>query len=107
MQGKMSRVMRSRARPWLLATVWLVAAWTPASAQVFTTYHCRDGSEFVAAFYEGDKRAHLQLDGKAIALPKRPFFAGARYAKGDITFRIAKKGVTLKRGKRLTDCAAD
>jgi len=67
-------------------------------------YRCRDGSEFVAAFYEGDRRAHLQLDGKALALPKRVSMSGSRYAKGDITLRITKAATTLKRGKRLTEC---
>ena len=78
----------------------------PAWAQTFFTYHCRDGSEFVAAFYEGDRRAHLQLDGKAIALAKRPSFSGARYVKGNITLRISKTATTLKRGKRSTECSA-
>ena len=76
----------------------------PAGAQTFFTYHCRDGSEFIAAFYEGDRRAHLQLDGKAVALPKRMSLSGSRYAKGDTTLRITKTATTLKRGKRLTEC---
>ena len=72
-------------------------------AQTFFTYRCNDGSEFIAAFYEGDTRAHLQLDGKAVALPKRMSVSGSRYAKGDTTLRITKTGTTLKRGKRLTE----
>ena len=76
-------------------------------AQTFLTYRCRDGSEFIVAFYEGDKRAHLQLDGKAIALQRRMSISGSRYAKGDITLRITKTVTTLKRGKRLTDCVAE
>ncbi len=79
----------------------------PACAQTFFMYHCHDGSEFVAAFYEGDKRAHLQLDGKAVTLPRRMSVSGSRYVKGDITLRIRKTGATLKRGKRLTECTAD
>ena len=53
---------------------------------------------------EGDKRAHLQLDGKAVTLPKRISLSGSRYAKGDISLRITKTGITLKRGKRSTEC---
>jgi len=60
----------------------------PACAQTYFTYHCRDGSEFVAAFFEGDRRAHLQLDGKAVTLPKRVSMLGSRYAKGGTTLRI-------------------
>ena len=76
----------------------------PVSAQTFRTYRCYDGSEFVLAFFEGDKRAHLQLDGKALTLPKRISLSGSRYVKGDISLRITKTGITLKRGKQSTEC---
>jgi membrane-bound inhibitor of C-type lysozyme len=75
-----------------------------ADAQTFFAYRCSDGSEFIAAFYEGDSRAHLQLDGKAMALRKRMSMSGSRYAKGDTTLRITKTATTLKRGKRSTEC---
>jgi len=78
----------------------------PARAQTFFTYQCRDGSEFIAAFFEGDRQVHLQLDGKAVALPKRLSVSGSRYAKGDTTLRITKTATTLQRGKRLTECKA-
>ena len=76
----------------------------PAAAQTFSTYRCQDGSEFVAAFYREDTRAHLQLDGKAVALPKRVSLSGSRYAKGGVTLRITKTATTLRRGKQLTEC---
>ena len=76
----------------------------PAQAQTFTTYRCTDGSEFIAAFYQGAKQAHLQLDVKAMALRKRVSVSGSRYARGDITLRITKPGTTLKRGRQLTEC---
>src|SRR5215510_13249519 len=88
----------------ILGATGILAGQLPAYAQ-FSTYRCRDGSEFVAAFYEGDKRAHLQLDGKALTLPKRVSVSGSRYAKGDITLRITKTATTLKRGRRLTECS--
>jgi membrane-bound inhibitor of C-type lysozyme len=91
----------------LLGAAGIVLSQLPVFAQTFLTYRCHDGSEFVVAFYEGDKRAHLQLDGKAVALPKRIALSGSRYAKGDITLRITKMVTTLKRGKRLTECAAE
>ena len=34
-----------------------------AFGQTFLTYYCRDGSEFVVAFYEGENGAP-QLDGR-------------------------------------------
>jgi membrane-bound inhibitor of C-type lysozyme len=77
----------------------------PALAQTFSTYQCRDGSEFVLALYEGDRAAHLQLDGRALALPKRLSVNGTRYSKGDVTLRITKAGATtLTRGKKSTQC---
>ena len=76
----------------------------PVSAQTFRTYRCYDGSQFILALFEGDKRAHLQLDGKAVTLPKRISLSGPRYAKGDISLRITKTGITLKRGKQSTEC---
>jgi membrane-bound inhibitor of C-type lysozyme len=70
------------------------AAWpigqTPAVAQTFITYSCLDGSEFVVAFFAGERSAHLQLDGKAMSLPQRLSLSGTRYAKGDITLRITR-----------------
>ena len=86
-------------------TAGILTGQLSAHAQTFFTYRCNDGSEFIAAFYEGDTRAHLQLDGKAMALPKRMSVSGSRYAKGDTTLRITKTGTTLKRGKRLTECS--
>jgi membrane-bound inhibitor of C-type lysozyme len=85
----------------------LFAGVVPADAQSFVTYRCRDGSEFAAAFFQGDRAAHVQLDGKPITLPKRMSVTGARYSKDDITVRITKTGTTLRRGKRTTDCSAD
>jgi len=99
--------MRARNVIILWSTVAVSIGTAPTGAQTFFTYHCRDGSEFVAAFYEGDRRAHLQLDGKAIALSRRPSFSGPRYVKGDITMRIGKTATTLKRGKRTTECSAN
>jgi membrane-bound inhibitor of C-type lysozyme len=75
-------------------------------AQTFLTYSCLDGSEFVVAFFPGDRSAHLQLDGKAMALSRRLSLSGTRYAKGDITLRTAKSGTTLTRGRRSTECTA-
>ena len=91
----------------LLGAAGIFAGQWPAHAQTLSTYHCRDGSEFVVGFYEGDKRAHVQLDGKAIALRKRLALSGARYSRGDITLRMTKTVTTLKRGRRTTDCSAN
>ncbi len=99
--------MRRHTKRGVLVAASLLAGFAPAGAQTFTTYHCRDGSEFVVAFFEADKRAHVQLDGKALTLPKRLSLGGRRYAKGDITLRIAKGRTTLKRGRHSTECSVD
>jgi membrane-bound inhibitor of C-type lysozyme len=74
---------------------------SPATAQTFRSYACADGSQFIAAFYPSDpKRAHLQIDGKAVALTRRLALSGSRYTGGGIALKITKAGITVKRGKR-------
>jgi len=90
----------------LLGAAAIVIGQPPAVAQPFLTYSCLDGSEFVVAFFAGERSAHLQLDGKAISLPRRLSLSGTRYAKGDISLSLTKTGTTLKRGKRSTECTA-
>ena len=75
-----------------------------ASAQSsFRNYRCADGSQFMVGFFQYDKRAHLQLDGKALTLPKRVSLTGARYQAKGVTLLITKAGVvTLKHARRKT-----
>src|SRR6476469_2015323 len=54
------------------------ATLSPASAQSFQSYRCADGTQFIVGFFEYDKRAHLQIDGKAVTLGRRPTLSGAR-----------------------------
>jgi membrane-bound inhibitor of C-type lysozyme len=75
-----------------------------ASAQSsFRSYRCADGSQFMVGFFQYDKRAHLQLDGKAVTLPKRVALTGSRYQAKGVTLRITRAGVvTLKHARRKT-----
>jgi membrane-bound inhibitor of C-type lysozyme len=98
--------MKRREFITLLGAAAIVIGQSPVVAQTFLTYSCLDGSEFVVAFFAGERSAHLQLDGKAMSLPRRLSLSGTRYAKGDITLRITKTVTTLKRGKRSTECTA-
>ena len=93
----------------LLALVaGLIGGAEPAHAQTFTTYHCRDGTEFVAAFYQGTRSAYLKLDGHTMTLPRRISASGARYSTGGIALRIKGKAATLTRGwRQSTECSAD
>ena len=75
---------------------------SPASAQTFQNYHCADGTRFIAAFYQYDTRAHLQIDGRAVTLAKRFAMSGARYSGEGVTLKIAREGVTVRRTYRPT-----
>jgi membrane-bound inhibitor of C-type lysozyme len=72
----------------------------------FQNYRCADGTQFIAGFFQYDPRAHLQLDGKAVTLPKRVALSGSRYSGKGVTLRITKAGLTtLKHAKRpVTTC---
>src|SRR3954464_11877400 len=91
----------------ILGAAVVAAAASPASAQTFRNYDCADGSRFIVAFYDYDKRAHVQLDGRAMALSKRLSLSGARYVQGNVTLKVAKTGAaTLKHGRGpVTACS--
>jgi membrane-bound inhibitor of C-type lysozyme len=78
----------------------LGAGASPAAAQTFKTYACADGTQFIVGFFQYDKRAHLQIDGKAVTLAKRIALSGTRYSGGGVTLKMAKTGATIKHGKR-------
>jgi membrane-bound inhibitor of C-type lysozyme len=78
----------------------LVTGASPAAAQAFRTYGCADGTQFIVGFFQYDKRAHLQIDGKAVALAKRIALSGSRYSGGGIVLKVGKAGATIKHGKR-------
>jgi membrane-bound inhibitor of C-type lysozyme len=86
-----------------------VAAVVPSAAfaqSSFRNYRCADGAQFIVGFFQYDSRAHLQLDGKALTLPKRVALSGSRYQGKGVTLRITKAGVTtLKHARRpVTTC---
>ena len=94
----------------LLGITMLAAGMTStrqADAQTFRTYRCVDGTQFIVAFYDEDKRAFLQIDGEPMTLAKRLAVSGARYAGAVITLRIDKTGtITFKHLNRpVTACA--
>jgi membrane-bound inhibitor of C-type lysozyme len=90
----------------LVGTATLMAA-SPAPAQTFRTYGCADGTQFIVGFFQYDKRAHLQIDGKAVALGRRIALSGSRYSGGGIVLNVGKAGATIKRGKRpASACSA-
>ena len=80
----------------------VAAGSSTASAQTFQSFRCADGTQFIVGFFEYDKRAHLQIDGKAVTLGKRLTLSGARYSGGGVTLKITRKDTTLKHAKRAT-----
>jgi membrane-bound inhibitor of C-type lysozyme len=85
--------------------VGVAAGSLPALAQTFQSYRCADGSQFIVGFFEYDKRAHLQIDGRAVTLAKRLSLSGSRYSGGGVTLNITKAGTTVKHAKRpVTAC---
>jgi membrane-bound inhibitor of C-type lysozyme len=80
----------------------------PASAQTFQSYRCADGTKFIAAFYQYDSRAYLQIDGRPVTLAKRLNWSGSRYSGEGITLTIGKAGVALRHARRPTTvCEVD
>jgi membrane-bound inhibitor of C-type lysozyme len=89
----------------LIAAIFLAASAAQAQTTTFQTYRCGDGSEFIVGFFEYDKRAHMQVDGKAVTLQKRVALTGSRYSGGGVTLHVKKSATTLKVGKRpVTTC---
>ena len=78
-----------------------------ADAQTFRNYRCVDGTQFIVAFYDEDKRAYLQIDGEPATLAKRLAISGARYSGAGDTLRIGKSGATTVRHLKrpVTACA--
>ncbi|MFO1111387.1 MAG: MliC family protein [Bradyrhizobium sp.] len=76
-----------------------------AQTTTWQNYRCSDGTEFIVGFFGYDKRAHMQVDGKAVTLQKRLALGGARYSGEGVTLWIGKSGTTFKIGKRpVTTC---
>jgi len=74
---------------------------SPASAETnFQSYRCADGTQFIVGFFEYDKRAHLQIEGRAVTLARRFGLSGARYSGSGVTLLITKAGTTVKHARR-------
>jgi membrane-bound inhibitor of C-type lysozyme len=73
----------------VLLSAFAAGGVTSAGAQTLLTFHCGDGTEFVAALYPS-ARTYVQLDGKAMTLSQRISLSGARYSAGDFTLRIKR-----------------
>jgi hypothetical protein len=81
----------------------VVAGGSAVSAQTtFQSYHCADGTRFIAAFYPYDSRAHLQINGREATLAKSLIWPVTRYSGDGVVLRMTKAGITLKYARRPT-----
>lgn len=102
--------MNCRIRTIFAVVICAAAVSTATSAAfaqaTFRNYRCADGAQFIVGFFRYDSRAHLQLDGKALTLPRRVAMSGARYQAKGVTLRITRTGITtLKHARRpVTTC---
>lgn len=82
-----------------------VAQASPASAQMFDSYRCADGTHFILAFYPSDKRAYLQIDGHAVTLKKGPALSGRRYSGSGVSLVMTTSGALIRHMRRpVTAC---
>ena len=86
----------------VLFVAGVAAGLIAALAQTFQSYRCADGTQFIVGFFEYDKRAHLQIDGRAVTLARRPSLSGSRYSGGGVTLKITKAGTTVRHARRPT-----
>jgi membrane-bound inhibitor of C-type lysozyme len=83
------------------ATLFIaLAGSSPARAQTFQSYRCADGAQFIVAFFEYDKRAHMQIDGRAVTLARRFGLSGARYSGSGVTLLVTRAGTMVKHARR-------
>src|SRR5438445_10854260 len=81
----------------LCAAAMATAPSAALAQSTFRNYRCADGAQFIVGFFQYDSRAHLQLDGKALTLPKRVALSGSRYQANGATLRITNAGVATIR----------
>jgi membrane-bound inhibitor of C-type lysozyme len=91
----------------LVAAVAVLDPAATASAQVYLSYRCEDGTQVSAVTYPGDRRIFLQLDGHALTLPQRLAVSGTRYSGSGVSFWIRKTSTTLKRAGKTVACSLD
>jgi hypothetical protein len=88
-----------------LCVAGIAAGPSSAFAQTFQKYSCADGTKFIVAFYEYDKRAYLQIDGTAVTLARRVGVAGPYFSGSGVTLKIGKDGTTVRHLRRkVTSC---
>jgi membrane-bound inhibitor of C-type lysozyme len=82
-----------------------VLAITSAPAQTFQSYRCADGSRLIIGFFGYDRRAFMQIDGRAVTLNRGFALSGSRYSGAGITLAVTSAGTRVKHaGRAATAC---
>jgi hypothetical protein len=71
------------------------------------SYHCVDGTNFIAGFYPYDSRAYLQIDGREVTLKRRLTLSGRRYVAGGVTLKIDETGAIRVRHARRPETVCE
>jgi membrane-bound inhibitor of C-type lysozyme len=87
-----------------LAVAGAILAAAPAEAETYYFYQCENGAQFEVALFPGARAAYVQLDGKAMMLPKFFSITGSRYRKAGVTFWFRGERATIRRGGVRSEC---
>jgi membrane-bound inhibitor of C-type lysozyme len=77
---------------------------SPARSETYYAYRCDNGAQFEVTLFPDTRAAYLQLDGRAMILPKFFSITGARYRKAGVTFWFRGERATIRRGGVRSEC---
>jgi membrane-bound inhibitor of C-type lysozyme len=98
--------MRRARRAALLLALAVAGAMSPipARSETYHFYRCENGAEFEVALFSDTRAAYVQLDGKAMTLPRFFSITGTRYRKAGVTFWFRGERATIRRGSVRSEC---
>jgi membrane-bound inhibitor of C-type lysozyme len=101
-------MMMGRASRWAIVAVSAYAAAMfvalPARSETYYFYRCENGAQFEVALFPDRRAAYIQLDGRAMVLPKFFSITGSRYRRAGITFWFRGERATIRRGGVRSEC---
>jgi membrane-bound inhibitor of C-type lysozyme len=100
----MGRGGRSTRAALVLATAAALLPAAPAQSETYYSYRCENGAEFTVTTFPGTRAAYIQLDGKALTLPKFFSITGTRYRRAGVTFWFRGERATIRRGGVRSEC---
>jgi membrane-bound inhibitor of C-type lysozyme len=99
------RARRSARRIALVLTVaGAMSLAVPARSETYYSYRCANGAQFEVTLFPDTRAAYIQLDGKAMMLPKSFSITGTRYRRAGVTFWFRGERATIRRGGVRSEC---